>query len=588
MKNYFRFICISVAFAMLFNLQCFASGTENISELLKADWSADYTNANDVVLTVEAESSAGYIQTIAVVMYDDDFDALSDDNKPAITDYYCMDEVVVKKGETGTVTFDITDTATPLADGAYKILVQGSGIDAAKCRLQMPVWVINPSRIPGLISRFNSADTTNLMGCVDEVKNPLRLEVGANESTNRKKAFISIREKDYEGKFTTLHDVERAWILSEVIDCLSDSTPDREKLRNLIEENAESLGVDTENTDYTSNADDVYSTMVYNNSIDKASSAQELKTLFDRAVAIEAVNSASGTNVASKLEKYYEDLGISEEDYEKFDSCKDSQTKLKISRMLASKDFKTTDEINDTFKDAIDKYIKDDDTSSDNGSSGGGGGGGGGGKGGSAIKGMGAPVNAGVSDTTSSQEMQTAFDDCTPSHWAYSYIDELRKNNIVSGYTDGNFYPDRPVKREEFVKMIVSLAGLYNKDSKCTFADVPTGEWYYTYVASAYEKGIVNGVSDISFGVGADVSRQDVAVIVYRLLEKLGADISSAADVKTFTDSAYIADYASDSVSALTKLSVLGGYEDGSFRPTDSITRAEAAKIIGMVKTFIK
>lgn len=574
---------------MLFNLQCFASGSEDGSELIKADWFTDYTNANDVVLTVEVESSAGYVQTIAVVMYDDGFDALSADKKPAITDYFCMDEIVVKKGENGRISFDITDTATPLADGAYKILVQGSGADAAKSRLQIPVWVINPSKIPGLISRFNSADAANLKGYIDEVKLPLRLEVSETESSDRIKAFLSIRAKDYKDKFVTLHDVEKAWHVSEIIACLSDASPDKEYIRTLVETNAESIGIDTENVDYAANIDDVYKTMVYNNSIDAVSSMQEIKTLFEQAVAIEALNSASGTEISSVLAVYYEDIGISEKDYEKFADCTDSQTKLKIARMLANKDFKTVDEINSSFKGAIDKYIKDDsleDTGS-SGSTGGGGGGGGGGKAGSAIKGAGGTVSSAVTAPAYPQTTQPSFADCPESHWAYSYIEELKKSNIISGYSDGKFYPDKTVTREEFVKMVMLISGLFNENSTCEFSDAVKGEWYYAYVASAYAEGIINGVNAERFGIGSEISRQDVAVIICRLLTKLDAELKADGEAISFTDSEAISDYAAQSISTLTKMSVLNGFSDGTFRPGASLTRAEAAKILGLAKSHI-
>ena len=86
--------------------------------------------------------------------------------------------------------------------------------------------------------------------------------------------------------------------------------------------------------------------------------------------------------------------------------------------------------------------------------------------------------------------------------------------------------------------------------------------------------------------MGADISRQDVAVIVCRLLAKLGVS-TDASTAKTFADSNEISAYATDSVNTLTAMSVLNGFEDGTFRPNASLTRAEASKIISLVKTYI-
>ncbi|MBQ8526392.1 MAG: S-layer homology domain-containing protein [Clostridia bacterium] len=589
MKKYLRFICISVAFAMLLSGQCFATDGESAQSLLQVSWSGNYLNSSAPELKIDVESSAGYIQTVAVVMYDDDFDAESEDNKPAITDYYRMDEVVVKKGETGTVKFKITEIGTPLADGAYKLLIQGSGGRAGESRVQIPVWVINPSGISGLISSFNNATVSNLKGYINEVEKPLQLEVGERESTDRLNAFLSIREKDYSNSFATLHDVERAWKISEIIDCLANASSDKAKLQNLFEIYAESIGIDTARDDYKDNTAAIYNNIVYNNDLSAADSISEIKELFDEAVAIATINSATGKTIAQKLAEYYDEAGISTDSYNKLADCSDKQVKIKIERMFLNKDFLTTDAIKETFDNAVDKYIKEDDDDSDSDSGSGNSGGGGGGVGGrTAIKGISAAVDAAVTSPAASQTPAASFGDCTAEHWAHSYIEALKESGIISGYSDGSFYPDRTVKREEFVKMAVLMCGLYDEGSECNFIDVLKDEWYYAYVSSAYKESIVTGLSEESFGIGADISRQDVAVIACRLLDKLGIEAGAEGENKVFTDADKIADYAAESVGILTKMTVINGFEDGSFRPEASLTRAEAAKILSLVKSYIK
>ncbi len=537
---------------MLFSNQCIISNAKDTDTcLLVVDWSTDYTNENDVILNIDIESDAGYIQTVSVAMFDDDFDALSTDNKPGFNDYYRMDEVTLKKGEVATVKFSITNEETPLDDGAYKILIQGSGIDAEKSTVQLPVWVIKPSKIPGIISNFNGADTSDLMTYIEQVKNPLKLEVSNNVPMSRLNGFLGIRLKDY-NKFTTLNDIENAWRISEIISELSLTTPDKTILKNLIEANAESIGIDVKNADYKSNIDRIYNCIVYNNNINKASYIDEIKILFDNAVAIESINCAGETTIFKKFADYYKNLDISDENYNKFAQCKDSQIKLKIARMFLDKDFKTAEQIKGLFDDAVDEHIPDSSAGGQVSS------GNAGGVSGSPVKDMGGSVGAGVSGNVP-QGNKNTFNDCNSDHWAYTYIMELKQANIVSGYSDGCFYPDKQVKREEFVKMVVLIADLYNSGSKCSFNDVPANEWYYPYVASAYENGIVNGVSDNAFGVGNNVSRQDVAVIICRLLERYGVKVDSTGVAKTFSDNADIADYATESVKTLTGMSVLNG-----------------------------
>ena len=575
MKHQIKCIGILLIVAMLTgNCLALAEQTEN---MLDVSWQGNYLDAANPKLSIQVESKAGYIQTIMTAMYDDSFDALGTDNPPAFGDYYRMGEVVVKFGETGTLVFDITNTGTPLADGAYNILVQGSGKDAELCRVQMPVWVIKPSEIPGLLASFNSCDASGVKALIDSIKNPLKLSVNAVESTERLAAFVNIRNVDYRGTFATLHDVEKAWGISEIISYLASGSVDKATLTTVFEKNASLLGIDTTSDDYKACKSDIYDAVIYNNNLANPDSIAKINTLYDEAMAIAVINNATNSTISQKLGMYYDEVGITLAYYNRLAGCNDAQTKLKIERMFVNQGFTTAKAIKDRFDGAVDTYIPavpdggDDDGDSL------------GGPGSPAIGGMTGAIDAAVTPPTLSQ----AFADCSKEHWAYSYIEALKESGIISGYSDGNFYPDRTVKREEFVKMAVLLCGLYDESSECDFKDVSKNEWYYAYVSSAHKEGIVNGLGEESFGIGTDISRQDVAVIVCRLLDKLGVEASTKEETKVFTDADKISDYSIESVDILTKMTIINGFEDGSFRPEASLTRAEAAKILSLVKSYI-
>ena len=114
------------------------------------------------------------------------------------------------------------------------------------------------------------------------------------------------------------------------------------------------------------------------------------------------------------------------------------------------------------------------------------------------------------------------------------------------------------------------------------FADVPAGSWYYSYVATAQEDGIIKGVSDTDFGTDAMITREDLSVLIYRFLVNKGIALDTSAN-KAFTDAANISDYATDAVNALANAGVINGYEDGSFNAKGNATRAEIAQIIANV-----
>ena len=118
-----------------------------------------------------------------------------------------------------------------------------------------------------------------------------------------------------------------------------------------------------------------------------------------------------------------------------------------------------------------------------------------------------------------------------------------------------------------------------SSSAQCEFADVANDAWFYSYVASGFEKGIISGVTDTEFGIGRNITRQDVAVIAARILTYLEAEIPELTEV-TLTDIDTVSDYAQESVKLLNGIGIIGGFDDGSFMPHNALTRAEAAAII--------
>lgn len=219
------------------------------------------------------------------------------------------------------------------------------------------------------------------------------------------------------------------------------------------------------------------------------------------------------------------------------------------------------------------------------GSSGGGSGGGYGGGGGSSSKKPSEPEVKGptVAIETGKDEVKenVAFADLTESHWAYANIQFLAKLGVFSGDDMGNFNPDKAVKREEFVKILVEafdLAGTTNT----AFSDVAGGAWYENYIGIAVANGIINGKGDGSFGIGQVVTREDMCVMIARVLG-MGEGTDTTV---TFTDTDAIAPYAQDSVGYLSLLGMVNGMPDGSFQPKVSCTRAQVARVISDIINY--
>ena len=181
---------------------------------------------------------------------------------------------------------------------------------------------------------------------------------------------------------------------------------------------------------------------------------------------------------------------------------------------------------------------------------------------------------------TNKTEEESVFEDIAEVPWAYESITELKKLGVISGVTKTTFEPLREVKREEFVKMMIDSFGYTVLPGQTKFADVDNNSWYVNYIYTANKYEIVNGTDDEHFGVGNSIKREDAAVMISRAASQKGKifDITKAAGEAA--DISEVSDYASEAVATLYKAGIINGDERGYFNPKNTLTRAEAAKII--------
>ncbi len=185
--------------------------------------------------------------------------------------------------------------------------------------------------------------------------------------------------------------------------------------------------------------------------------------------------------------------------------------------------------------------------------------------------------SAGGNTSVITPALQTSFNDLDSVPWAKEYIEYLYKNGIINGKGDGRFAPNDNLLREEYAK-IISLAFDIPIDSASQneFVDVADNSWYEDYVNAIANAGITLGIGNGNFGVGFEINRQDVMVMIARILKITPSDDY----VLAFADSDKIADYAYSAVCALSELGIISGDNLGNVNPTGSITRAEMAKIV--------
>lgn len=177
------------------------------------------------------------------------------------------------------------------------------------------------------------------------------------------------------------------------------------------------------------------------------------------------------------------------------------------------------------------------------------------------------------------------FADVAADSWYYDSVDFVAERDYMNGTSATTFSPDNNMTRAMFVTVMARVAGAQTDNNAVTeFTDVPSGQWYTGAVQWGVEKGLVQGHGDGTFGTNDPITRQDTAVLAQRFLkwysEATGLTPETGAKVDSFTDASSISDYAKDAVEYCRQIGLLTGYEDGSFQPLKSITRAEAATIL--------
>ena len=173
------------------------------------------------------------------------------------------------------------------------------------------------------------------------------------------------------------------------------------------------------------------------------------------------------------------------------------------------------------------------------------------------------------------------FIDVNESHWFYSDVKYAHQNGLFSGTSANTFSPSMPMTRGMVVTVLGRLAGIDAADySGASFDDVETSQWYAPYVKWAAEMGIVNGVGNNNFAPDANISRQDLAVILYNYANKMGIILPEVKAANTFDDEANISGYAVEAVAAMQKAGIISGKPGNLFDAKGIATRAEVAAML--------
>jgi len=180
--------------------------------------------------------------------------------------------------------------------------------------------------------------------------------------------------------------------------------------------------------------------------------------------------------------------------------------------------------------------------------------------------------------SASTVSFAAGFSDLSQAYWAKATIEEWTQKGLVSGYPDGTFRPSNHITRAEFATLVQKAFDL-KSEAKSEFSDVKSSDWYYDAVATLASLGVVGGYEDGTFRPAGHITRAEAAAIMTNL-KKLNPNASAA---EKFADYASMADWAKGHVGAVVEAKFMGGYPDGTFKASNTITRAESVATLNNV-----
>ena len=201
----------------------------------------------------------------------------------------------------------------------------------------------------------------------------------------------------------------------------------------------------------------------------------------------------------------------------------------------------------------------------------------------------GTSINRPSSDDTVQDNNQPAvisYIDVRPYDWFYESVMNVSQKGYMNGTGSNMFEPNSTLTRAMLVTILHRYAGEPEADGT-SFNDVPMNTWYTEAVTWAADAGIVNGVAPGLFEPNSNITREQLATIMYRYAEAYGYDTSASGSIIGFSDSAYISDWAQTALIWTIGAGIIGGREDNTLDPRGYATRAEAAAIIERFENYI-
>ena len=182
------------------------------------------------------------------------------------------------------------------------------------------------------------------------------------------------------------------------------------------------------------------------------------------------------------------------------------------------------------------------------------------------------------------------FNDVKSGDWFYNDVKYVFDNGLFTGTSEDTFSPDEPMTRAMIVTVLWRMAGADKMSVilPSPFDDVANGQWYSAAVAWAAANNIVNGIGGGLFAPDAEITRQDLTVMIMRYIEFIKYEYVVTEEYRLFADEDEIVGYAKNAIQVLNKLGIINGKGNNAIDPQGKATRAEVAAMLHRFSELVK
>ena len=172
------------------------------------------------------------------------------------------------------------------------------------------------------------------------------------------------------------------------------------------------------------------------------------------------------------------------------------------------------------------------------------------------------------------------FIDTANNYWWHDGVHFCVENGYMVGVSTDKFNPNGTLSRAMIVTILWRMEGSPVVNYAMSFKDVANGQWYTEAIRWAQSTGVVTGYNADSFGPNNNVTREQLAAILYRYADFKGMDVSERANLSKFSDASSISGWALENMKWANAVGIINGRTTTTIVPTGTATRAEAANMV--------